>query len=151
STPDRAPRVPQHSKERDTTVTPSGIGDWIHRRRVKSAGSPALVWNDGELTYDQLAERVDRLANALRDRGVAPGDRVAYLGDNHPSLVETLFAVTLAGAIFVPLNTRLSVPELEYQVNDCDARLVVSSATLAANSRAAAGGREIVVIGDEYE
>ncbi|HLU63912.1 MAG TPA: long-chain fatty acid--CoA ligase [Protaetiibacter sp.] len=132
-------------------MTPSGIGDWIHRRRVKSAGSPALVWNDGELTYDQLAERVDRLANALRDRGVAPGDRVAYLGDNHPSLVETLFAVTLAGAIFVPLNTRLSVPELEYQVNDCDARLVVSSATLAANSRAAAGGREIVVIGDEYE
>lgn len=132
-------------------MTPSGIGDWIHRRRVKSAGSPALVWNDGELSYDELAERVDRLANALRDRGVAAGDRVAYLGDNHPSLVETLFAVTLAGGIFVPLNTRLSVLELEFQMNDCDARLVVSSGPLAANSRAAAGEREIVVIGDEYE
>ena len=132
-------------------MVPSGIGDWVHRRRVKSAGQPALIWNGGERTYDELAERVDRLADALRGRGIGVGDRVGYLGDNHPTFVEVLFATTLAGGVFVPLNTRLSIPELEYQLNDSGASLLVVSGPHAPTGRSAAGGTPVVELGDEYE
>lgn len=62
-----------------------GLGDWIHRRRFTSQGRTAVISSAGELTYDQFDERINRLANALAERGVQPGDRVAYLGENHPS------------------------------------------------------------------
>lgn len=91
-----------------------GLGDWIHRRRVKSAGRTALISAAGELTYDELDERIDRLASALADRGVGQGDRVAYLGENYPAFLETLFATTALGAVFVPLNTRLAPPEVGF-------------------------------------
>ncbi|WP_306999431.1 AMP-binding protein [Amycolatopsis thermophila] len=57
-----------------------------------------------ELTYAQLFRRVARLAHGLRAAGVRPGDRVAYLGPNHPAYLETLFACGQAGAVFVPLE-----------------------------------------------
>ena len=87
-----------------------GIGSWLQRRRPKSGSKTALISGDRELSYEQFADRTVRLANALRDRGVAKGDRVAYLGENHPSFLETLFACGTLGAIFVPLNTRLAPP-----------------------------------------
>ena len=62
---------------------------------MKSAGRIALVSAAGELTYDQLDERINRLASALADRGIGQGDRVAYLGENYPSFLETLFATLL--------------------------------------------------------
>lgn len=107
-----------------------GLGDWIHRRRVKSAGKVALISAAGEVTYDELTERVDRLANALADRGISQGDRVAYLGENYPSFLETLFASTALGAVFVPLNTRLAPPEVNFQLNDSGSKILVTSSTL---------------------
>nr|WP_326831797.1 AMP-binding protein [Arthrobacter sp. BL-252-APC-1A] len=63
-----------------------GLGSWIHRRRVKSAGVAAVAGAGIELTYDQLAERIDRLAGALAARGVSAGSRVAYLGKQPPGV-----------------------------------------------------------------
>ncbi|MDI2036953.1 o-succinylbenzoate--CoA ligase [Paenarthrobacter nitroguajacolicus] len=108
----------------------NGVGSWMHRRRNKSGPKTALVSGDQVMSYRELADRTDHLANALKDRGVAKGDRVAYLGENHPSFVETFFACGLVGAIFVPLNTRLAAPELQFQLQDSGARLLVSAAAL---------------------
>ncbi len=107
-----------------------GVGTWIHRRRVKSAGKPALVCNGTVVTYDLLAERIDRLATALAARGVTKGDRIAYLGENEPSFLETFFAVTALGAIFVPLNTRLAAPEIAYALHDSGAVLLVHAGAM---------------------
>jgi fatty-acyl-CoA synthase len=107
-----------------------GIGDWIHRRRVKSAGRTAVISAAGELTYDEWAERIDRLANALAARGVQRGDRVAYLGENYPSFLETLFAAGSLGAVFVPLNTRLAPPEINFALEDSGATVLIASTTL---------------------
>ena len=115
-----------------------GLGDWIHRRRVKSAGRTALVSAAGELTYEQLDERINRLASALADRGIGQGDRVAYLGENYPSFLETLFATTALGAVFVPLNTRLAPPEVSFQLNDSGSAVLIASTTLAPLALAAA-------------
>ncbi|MGO4147776.1 o-succinylbenzoate--CoA ligase [Paenarthrobacter sp. YAF11_1] len=108
----------------------NGVGSWLHRRRRKSGTATALISGDQTLSYDALADRTDRLANALRDRGVTNGDRVAYLGENHASFVETFFACGLLGAIFVPLNTRLAAPELQFQLQDSGARLLINAGAL---------------------
>jgi fatty-acyl-CoA synthase len=120
-----------------------GVGSWIHRRRVKSAGRAALVDGDRTISYEQLAERVDRLANALAERGVGKGDRVAYLGENHPAFLETLFAAGTLGAVFVPLNTRLAPPELAYMLTDCGAMVLVHAAELAEAAASASTGSAV--------
>lgn len=107
-----------------------GLGSWIHRRRVKSAAQTALISGDDRLSYGELAERVDRLANAFDARGIRSGDRVAYLGENHPAFLETLFACGALGVIFVPLNTRLAAPEIASALTDSGSRLLVHAASL---------------------
>lgn len=118
----------------------NGVGSWLHRRRRKSGAKAAILSGARTLSYEELADRTDRLASALRERGVAKGDRVAYLGENHPSFVETFFACGLLGAIFVPLNTRLAPPELQFQLQDSGARLLVNAGALGASAAAALEG-----------
>jgi fatty-acyl-CoA synthase len=117
-----------------------GIGSWLERRRPKSGSKTALINGDRELSYEQLADRSVRLANALRDGGVAKGDRVAYLGDNHPSFLETLFACGQLGAIFVPLNTRLAPPEIQFQLQDCGTATLIHAGSLDILAAAGAAG-----------
>lgn len=78
-----------------------------------------------ELTYRALADRVDRLAGAMRAAGVRRGDRVGYLAANSVAGFETFFAAGRLGAIFAPLNARLTTPELDYLVRDCEPRLLI--------------------------
>lgn len=128
-----------------------GLGDWIHRRRVRSRGQTALISAAGEQTYDQLALRVDKLANALADRGVDAGDRVAYLGENSAAFLETLFAAGSLGAVFVPLNTRLAPPEVQFTLQDSGARVLVTSSTsqtLAAAASRETGVERVITVDD---
>jgi len=94
----------------------AGLGSWPARRAAMSPGRTAMIFEGRRTTYAELHERTSRLAAALRGAGVRRGDRVAYLGPNHPSFVETMFATWALGAIFVPLNFRLTQPELAYQL-----------------------------------
>ncbi|GAA2583307.1 long-chain fatty acid--CoA ligase [Actinomadura fulvescens] len=102
-----------------------GIGSWPARRARKTPDRPALIHEERSFTYAVLHDRVTRLAHALRDLGVRRGDRVAYLGPNHPTFLETLFATGRLGAIFVPLNIRLSGPEIAFQLADSGAAVLV--------------------------
>jgi fatty-acyl-CoA synthase len=104
-----------------------GVGSWPARRARISPHRTALVQADRTLTYASLAHRVDRLAAVLAGLGVRRGDRVAYLGVNDISVFETLFATALCGAIFVPLNYRLSGAEIGYMLADSGASLLVHS------------------------
>ena len=74
-----------------------GVGSWIERRARIAPEKLALVGDDRSLTYAELAGRVRRLANGLRRLGVGRGDRVAWLGPNHPAFLEALFASGLVG------------------------------------------------------
>ncbi|GGA72263.1 fatty-acyl-CoA synthase [Pseudoclavibacter endophyticus] len=132
-----------------------GLGAWVHRRRVKSRGDVAVVFEGREITYDQLSVRIDRLANALADRGVVKGSRVAYLGNNHPAFLETFFACGVLGAVFVPLNTRLAPPEIEYAIEDAVVDTFVTDVRMRDLARAGAWQSRIrvrlLVGGDAYE
>jgi fatty-acyl-CoA synthase len=104
-----------------------GLGSWPARRTRMTPDRVALAYRGDRLTYRDLHLRANRLAHALRGLGVRHGDRVAYLGPNHPALVETFFATGLIGAVFVPLNTRLTAPELRVLVEDCEPSIVLTA------------------------
>jgi fatty-acyl-CoA synthase len=108
-------------------MTPDiSLGAWLARRAERSAGSRALTFEGRTLTFGQVAERVDRLAAALRHGGVCSGDRVAFLGLNQPAFLETLFASARLGAVFVPLNFRLTGPELAFIIGDAGVHTLVA-------------------------
>ena len=102
-----------------------GLGSWTTRRARMTPGRTALVHDGRATTYAELDARVRRLAAVLRERGVGAGDRVAYLGPNHPAFLETFFATAALGAVFVPLNTRLAAPELAYMLDDSGTAVLV--------------------------
>ncbi|RLU83672.1 p-hydroxycinnamoyl-CoA synthetase [Streptomyces griseocarneus] len=104
-----------------------GLGSWPARRARKTPHRTALVHEGATTSYAELHSRTTRLAHALRGTGVRRGDRIAYLGPNHPSFLETLFAAGALGAVFVPLNTRLAAPEIAYQLRDSGAGTLLYS------------------------
>lgn len=78
----------------------------------------AIVFEDRRITYGELNERVNSIANAFIDKGIKKGDRVAILLYNCNEFVELLFAAAKIGAISVPINYYLSIPEVKYILND---------------------------------
>jgi fatty-acyl-CoA synthase len=84
----------------------------------------AVVCNDDRFTYAQFADRVGRLAGALRLAGIQPGDRVAFLTTNCHRLLEAYYGVLEAGAVLLPLNFRLAPGELGYVLNDAGAAML---------------------------
>jgi acyl-CoA synthetase (AMP-forming)/AMP-acid ligase II len=77
----------------------------------------ALVFEGSRLSFRQLKERVDRLANAFRGLGVKKGDIVAFLDVNCHQAVEAYFAASELGAVYLPLNYRARESELEYMLS----------------------------------
>ncbi|MBC3193341.1 long-chain fatty acid--CoA ligase [Pseudonocardia sp. C8] len=108
------------------------LGSWIPRRAAAIGHLPAITFDGRTTTYGALADRIDRLAAELAAGGVGRGDRVGYLGTNHPDFLVTLFATARIGAIFVPLNFRLTAPELAHILGDAGVHTLVADAEHAA-------------------
>lgn len=98
---------------------------------AQSAGTAAAsAWLP--LTWSELADRVFRLAAALRTAGVRPGDRVVQLSENRPEWIVTDLAIQFAQAVHVPIHSTLAGPQVVEQIRDCDARrAIVSTAAQA--------------------
>ncbi len=94
-----------------TALTPLAF---LERSLDVFADKTAIAYGDRRLTYSEFGAAATRLANALRASGVERGDRVAYLCPNIPEMLVTNFGVPLAGAVMVPINTRLSAEEVRY-------------------------------------
>jgi fatty-acyl-CoA synthase len=90
----------------------------------------AIVHGDRRTTYRDFASEATRLARALQESGINPGDRVAYLCPNIPELLVAHFAVPLAGAVLVAINTRLSAQEVRYICDHSGAKLLVVDSEL---------------------
>jgi fatty-acyl-CoA synthase len=110
------------------------LGDatrWISRWGELQPEKPAIVERDRETSWAEFAGEVSRAANAFRDLGVEPGDRIGCLMGNRREFLATVFGAMRAGAVFVPLNTRLAGPELAWTLADCEPKLVVAEAAFA--------------------
>ncbi|GAB3455676.1 long-chain fatty acid--CoA ligase [Streptomonospora sediminis] len=116
-----------------------GVGSWPARRSRGTGARTATLHNGRSATYRELDQRSTRLARALEQRGVARGDRVAYLGANRPEFLESMFAAALLGAVFTPFNTRLARAELETAAADSTPALIVADTDRRADARALHG------------
>ncbi|GAA1464529.1 acyl-CoA synthetase [Microbacterium thalassium] len=112
-----------------------GLGTWAERRVLLAPDLPAWTFEGESTSYAEVDRRVRKLAGALADLGVRHGDRVAYMGFNHPALLETLFALGRIGAIAVLVNARLSHGEVGYILNDSGARMLLFGAEQRAIAR----------------
>jgi len=102
----------------------------IFRRAEAVYPRHEVVWRCADkslqrYTYGDFAVRARRLARALRDLGVKPGERVATLGWNHGPHLEAYFGIPLMGGVLHTLNLRLHPDELAFIVNDADDRVVL--------------------------
>lgn len=120
-----------------------GIGSWITKRAFLSGQRVAFVAPGGgdspdrEFTYLDAERRTNRLASALHDLGVRHGDRVAGVLANSVEFMEVLFACAKLGAIFVPVNVRLTAGEIGYLLADSSADVLVHHGALSEVSHAA--------------
>jgi long-chain acyl-CoA synthetase len=86
------------------------------------------MWDgDVRYTFAELGRRVNALVGALKARGIGRGDRVALLDVNSHRYAEGYYACAQAGMVFVPLNSRLALPELKYILNDSGAKALLLS------------------------
>lgn len=101
-----------------------GLGSWTRRRARMTPTRAALVQDGRVTTYAVLHRDATRLAHGLRQRGIGPGGRVAFLGLNSVELVLAMFATAKLAAVFVPVNTRLAPPELANVLERSGARIL---------------------------
>jgi fatty-acyl-CoA synthase len=108
----------------------------------------AVVHGALRRTYEELDARVNRLASALRARGVARRDRVAILAPNTPALLEAHFGVPAAGGVLVAINARLSAPEVRAILEHSGARTLLVDAELESVATDRPAGLDVVRIDD---
>ena len=97
----------------------------------RAGGKIAVVDGETRTTYDALANYVERSAGRMASLGVAPGDRIALLIDNRTDFLVAMLASARIGAVVVPMNIRQRLPETEYALNDCGAKLLIHEAAIA--------------------
>ena len=102
----------------------ANLSGWIERHARFAPDALAVQFEGESIRYADLACRIRCAAAVLADRGVGRGDTVAYLGLNHPAMVVLLFACARLGAMFLPMNWRLSPPEHARVLADCRPRLL---------------------------
>jgi len=91
----------------------------------------AVVFEDERLTFAQLGERVNRVANALAGLGLAKGDKIATILENCIEVIELYHVAARTGLVVVPLSPLLRGTGLMNLVNDSDARILITSAAMA--------------------
>jgi fatty-acyl-CoA synthase len=123
------------------------ISSWIAGWSRRTPGKLAIRFDGDEISYAELERRVSRLAGALAERAaIGDGDRVAYLGQNAPELLDLLFACARLGAILVPLSARMPAPELEVVLGNTEPKLLLAEAPFAQTASEAGTALELRVI-----
>jgi fatty-acyl-CoA synthase len=125
----------------NTELTPLSF---LLRSATVYADSVAVVHGENTYTYREFAAQVQHRARMLRAAGVLPGDRVAYLMPNVPEMLAAHFAVPLAGAVLVAINTRLAPDEVRYILNHSGATVLIVDSEYAATVAPIVGMLETV-------
>jgi acyl-CoA synthetase (AMP-forming)/AMP-acid ligase II len=100
------------------------LGEMLARNARKCPDLEGVIFRDRRVSYRELDNRVNRLANALLLRGVQKGDHVGLIIQNSREMLEIFFAAGKIGAVNVPVNTRLSPPEIAYILNNADVKIL---------------------------
>jgi fatty-acyl-CoA synthase len=85
----------------------------------------AVVYGDKYWNWQEFAERVYRVAHGVQDMGIGKLDRVALLARNNNAMLEAMYGINFAGAVTVPMNYRLSGPEIAYILNHSGSKCIM--------------------------
>ena len=107
------------------------LGRYVERNARCFPQHPAVVFEGRTLTHREFARRIYRFANALRTRGIGPGERIAVLSQNCPEYLEAFGAADTAGYILCGINYRLALPEQAQIVADCEPAVLLYEAQYA--------------------
>src|SRR5213078_778842 len=113
----------------------------FHARRTPDRC--ALKYRGEDVTYAEFDARIRWVGGWLAGRGIGPGDVVAVLMKNSTAFLELVFATSHIGAVFLPINYRLSADEVRYIVGNSGARILIADEELAA---LAAGDAPVVLL-----
>ncbi len=109
--------------------------DLVDGPALRKPDAIAVVCGEERLTFKQIHKRVGCLGASFRAQGLAPGDRIALLADNELQYLEIQAACLRSGFTLVPLNARLTDPELEYIIGDCTPALLIGGKNYAESVR----------------
>ena len=101
----------------------ANLGDYLVLNASRYRDRTAFVQHEQRLTYGELNERVNRLANHLLDLGVRKGDHLGFMFYNSFRLIEIFFAALKVGAVAVPLNFRLISSEVKWCLDNADCKV----------------------------
>lgn len=117
----------------------SSIPAWLSQRALQKSGSthpagnhPALLFEGKMWTFEDLEAISSLIAFKIAEIGIGAGSCVAVLMLNQPGYIFLLHALSKLGAIAAPINIRLSAQEIEWQLRDCQAKLIVYDHTTSA-------------------
>jgi fatty-acyl-CoA synthase len=113
----------------------------FHARRTPDRC--ALKYRGEDISYAAFDVRVGKVGGWLASRGIGPGDVVAVLMKNSAAFLELVFATSHVGAVFLPINYRLSADEVGYIVGNSDARILIADEEFAG---IATGGAPVVFL-----
>lgn len=101
------------------------IAWWVKRWSELAPNKCALIFAGNQISYLELHRRTNRMSRWLRSLDIRKGDRVAVMLRNCPESIELYIACSRLGAIFVPINWRLTTPELEYLLRNAQPKVFV--------------------------
>jgi fatty-acyl-CoA synthase len=117
------------------------IERWAHH----TPGRTAFHFQGEDLSYAELWQRTERATRELAGLGIVRGDRIAYLGYNHPGMIALLFAASRLGALLVPLNWRLTAHEHCGILADCAPKVLVFEEEFAQHAASLPVGRQVLL------
>ena len=112
------------------------LGDVLRQRAAERPEATALVFDERRTSFGGLARQARQVANGLLALGAGPGSRVAYLGKNTDHFCALLFGAAMAGAVLVPVNWRLALPEMAAILRDAETRVLFVGPGFAASAAA---------------
>ena len=103
-----------------------------HIHAKNNPDKPAFIMaNSGEVvTYKELDERSNKIANLFRSKNLNSGDHIAIFMENNVRFTEILWAAQRSGLYYTPISSRLTASEVEYIIRDCEAKLIITSNAL---------------------
>ncbi|MGI9627384.1 MAG: AMP-binding protein, partial [Longimicrobiales bacterium] len=102
------------------------VAGLLAHRATRDPSSPFLLTGSGPLTYAEIDSQAEAMAASIAHLGVGQGDRIALVLPSWPEFAVSVFAAAKLGAVIVPLNPRLTLPELRYMLRHSGAALAIS-------------------------
>jgi len=101
------------------------LGELIDHHLDRTANRPAIYFKDQVITFGDIDDRVNKVANALIEAGVEPGDRVAVHTGNVPEFVYAYYGVMRAAGVMISLNAMYKSGEVQYMANDSEVKAAI--------------------------